>query len=239
MLEKNKLGVIIFSRFDSKRLYGKALTDIEGKCLLGRVIERCRLISEKHKIIVATSKRAIDDSIAKFAIRDGVEIYRGSCNDVYSRSIETCNKFNLDAFVRICGDRPFFDFNLVSKAINIFENSNYDLVTSMFPRTYPPGLTTEIINRNLLEKYNNLVKDKFDREHLTTFFYKNAKNIKIKNLQNIEYEKIKDIKLVVDNNIDLKRARWIALNENKRRDKLTISEIISLASEFDAHINVE
>ena len=239
MIEKDKMGVLIFARLDSKRLYGKALTDIEGKCLLERVIERCKLINGVEKIIVATSNRDVDDSIAEFSFSQGVEIFRGQCDDVYSRSIDACKKFNLDAFARICGDRPFFDFNLVSKAINIFKESNIDLVTTMFPRTYPPGLTTEIISRNLLEKFSKLVTDKFDREHLTTFFYKNSQGIKIKNINNDEYEKMKSIKLVVDNNIDLERARWVASNEKKSGRNLPIAEIINLASEFDARANVQ
>ena len=47
----NNIGAIIFSRFDSSRLYGKALIDIEGRCLLGRVIDRAKLIKDISKII--------------------------------------------------------------------------------------------------------------------------------------------------------------------------------------------
>ena len=50
-MEKYKLGAIIFSRLDSKRLFGKALIDIEGKCLLERVIQRTKQINGISKII--------------------------------------------------------------------------------------------------------------------------------------------------------------------------------------------
>ena len=39
-----KVGAIIFSRMDSKRLPGKALVEIEGRSMLGRVIDRAKRI---------------------------------------------------------------------------------------------------------------------------------------------------------------------------------------------------
>ena len=47
-------GVIIFSRMDSNRLPGKALIDICGRSLLGRVIDRAKNIKGAERIIVAT-----------------------------------------------------------------------------------------------------------------------------------------------------------------------------------------
>ena len=88
-------------------------------------------------------------------------------------------------------------------------------------------------------KFENIVKTKFDREHLTTFFYKNPENIKIQNIPNSNYEKIKFIRLVVDNELDLKRAKYIASYENKQSQEISIEKIISLALEFDTHSRVE
>ena len=239
-MERYKLGAIIFSRLDSKRLFGKALLDIEGKCLLERVILRTKNISGISKIIVATSDRDIDSPIAKFVSKKkDIQIFRGSCDDVFGRALEACKKFGLDGFARICGDRPFFDFELVSKGISIFRNSGSDIVTTMHPRSYPPGLTTEIISKELLMKFENIVKTKFDREHLTTFFYKNPENIKIQNIPNSNYEKIRSIRLVVDNESDLKRAKYIASHENKQLQEISIEKILSLALEFDTHSRVE
>lgn len=233
MLNKKKIGAIIFSRYDSNRLFGKALIEIEGRPLLGRVIDRTKLIKGIDQIVVATSKRKIDDEICEFAESEGIEIYRGSCNDVYKRSIEACEKFNFNFFARICGDRPFIDFDLITNSIKIFKKENYDLITTLFPRTYPPGLTIEIINSDLLKRYDKKISNSYDREHLTTFFYKHPDNIKIQNLSNNFYDRIKGIKLVVDTKEDLKRARWIAKNEDKNQKIQSIESIISLALRYE------
>ena len=232
MKRNYRIGAIIFSRFDSNRLFGKALIDIQGRSLLGRVIDRAKLIKGLNKIIVATSNREIDNQICEFVESEGLETFRGSCNEVYGRAIETCKKFNLDIFARICGDRPFFDFDLISKAIKISQQYNYDLVTTMYPRTYPPGLTTEIIKTDLLRNYDNQVSNPFDREHLTTYFYENPKNIKIKNLKNPYFEKTKNVSLVVDTFDDLKKATWIAKHKKAIGETDELDSILSLALNY-------
>ncbi len=227
------IGAIIFSRFDSSRLYGKALKEIEGRCLLGRVIDRTKFIKGISNIVVATSERQVDDPIYEFAIKEGIDTYRGSCNDVYRRALEACIKYKFDIFVRICGDRPFVDYELISKGIKIIKKSNVDIVTTMFPRTFPPGLTTEIIKKELLLRFEKIIINKFDREHLTTYFYKNPTNLKIKNIENPQYDLIKNIRLVVDNKDDLDRARWIAKQKNINTDVQEINSIIKLALSYE------
>ena len=63
----NDSGLIIFSRLDSSRLPQKALKKIGKKPLLEYVLERAKQVQGKKIIIIATTKRAIDDKIASFA----------------------------------------------------------------------------------------------------------------------------------------------------------------------------
>ena len=233
MVPKENIGAIIFSRFDSTRLYGKALIDIEGRCLLGRVIDRAKSIKGVSKIVVATSNRKIDDAIYRFALSENVSTFRGSSSDVFERALDTCNKYKFDIFARICGDRPFLDYELISEGIKIIKKRNLDLVTTMFPRTYPPGLTTEIIKKELLERFDKKVLNQFDREHLTTYFYKNPEDIKIINIENRNYESIKKIRLVVDNQDDLKRAKWIAKKIDIQRNIKDNHSVIKEALRYE------
>ena len=103
----------------SQRLPGKALLDIYGRCLLGRVIDRSKYIEGVDKLIIATSTDVEDDSIVKFAETEGIDVFRGSLDDVVGRALAACECFKLTQFARICGDRPFFDPELVSNLIQI------------------------------------------------------------------------------------------------------------------------
>jgi spore coat polysaccharide biosynthesis protein SpsF len=224
-------GVVIFSRMDSERLPGKAMIDISGRSLLGRVIDRAKHIKNVERIIVATSTRSIDDSITFFAESEGVDVFRGDVNDVAGRAVSACKAFGIDKFARICGDRPFFDPELVSRLLQIHNESNVDVVTTMFPRTYPPGLTTEIISTNALEFAISRTTKSEDREHVTNFFYRKPGLFKIQNVdapKNINFE---GVHLVVDNNYDLLRARWIASKIKTTENDL--KTIIDLAKEWE------
>jgi spore coat polysaccharide biosynthesis protein SpsF (cytidylyltransferase family) len=227
-------GLIIFSRFDSSRLPGKALVDISGRPLIGRVLDRCRLVSGFDKLLVATSDRAVDDPIAEFAYKENVALFRGDCNDVLGRAVGACQQYEVDTMVRICGDRPFLDPHLVSELLSIHAHSNFDLVTTMCPRTYPPGLTTEIISLKALIRCSKRATDPFDREHLTTYFYRNADDFSIKNIWPPKGKSLDGIKLVVDDAIDLARARFIAEHLSQNPDNYNDMEtILFLARQWD------
>ena len=225
-----QVGAIIFSRMTSERLPGKPLIEIAGRALLGRVIDRTRHINGIDKIVIATSVDSEDDEIDLFAKEEEIDVYRGSLEDVAGRAMETCNFFNLDAFARICGDRPFFDPELISSLIMTYNNIDVDVVTTTFPRTYPPGLTGEIINANALRFAITSMTDIEDKEHLTNYFYSHSSEFSIKNISapvDIDYS---DINLCVDNNKDLLRAEWIASHVNDNAQTYAkMSDVISLA----------
>jgi len=225
-------GVIIFSRMDSSRLPGKALIDISSRSLLGRVIDRAKKVKMVDSIIVATSSRSIDDPIVSFAESENVYVYRGSVDDVAGRALGACKVFGLTKFARICGDRPLFDPELVSQLIAMHDEMNIDIVTTMFPRTYPPGLTTEIISTDSLEFALSKTDDLTDREHVTNYFYRESQYFKIHNVDTPKGSNFDDVHLVVDNERDLERARWITSQiKSKNND---VNTIVSLAKIWES-----
>ena len=227
------IAALIFSRYSSQRLPGKALMDIYGRCLLGRVIDRTKLIKGIDKIIVATSSDESDDPIIKFLEREDVYIYRGSLDNVFSRALETCEAFNLKKFARICGDRPFFQPDIVSEFINIHKAEDLDVVTNTFPRTCPPGLSAEVISAVSLRSIAKHINKPHYKEHLTSYFYCHSHRFAIKNIPFRGNKDFQGINLCVDNQIDLDRARWIAKEMASRSLAYdNIREIISLAREW-------
>ena len=68
-------GAIIFSRYSSERLPGKALLDISGRCLLGRVIDRTKEIKGIKKSLLQLLHKS-DDQIEAFVQKEGVDIFR-------------------------------------------------------------------------------------------------------------------------------------------------------------------
>ena len=193
--------VAIQARTSSRRFKNKILHSFYGKLLIQHVLDKIKK-SKKVKIIVSTSKNKEDDKLVRFLMSKKIKYYRGSLNNVAKRLYDTAISEKQNFFLRISGDSPLIDFRLINKIINIFEkNKNFDLITNIFPRTFPSGQSVEIIRTNTLG--NNLkFFSKLDKEHVTTYFYKNSSKFKIKNFTNKKKNKIK--KLSIDTLNELK-----------------------------------
>ena len=69
-----KTGLIVLCRYNSSRLPGKILKEINGKPLLSYILERLKLSRQSDQIIVATSDQPTDDPIAEFCKKGPVNI---------------------------------------------------------------------------------------------------------------------------------------------------------------------
>ena len=87
-------------------------------------------------------------------------------------------------------------------------------MTNVFPRTYPKGLSFEIFKTYILKKNIKKYNQK-DKEHVTTFFYKNYKKFKILNIS--AKNKYKNINLCVDTKEDLNFLRKNYRNISRRK----------------------
>lgn len=144
-----KLGIIIFARTSSKRFPNKVIKKFLDKTLLEIVIIRTQLGAGKIPIIVNTSNEYSDNQIVKICKKKKIKYFRGDLNNVFKRTISCCKLFNLDAFVRVCADRPILDFKMMKKMIKIYLKKNYQIVTNQFPKEAPSGLACEIADTKI------------------------------------------------------------------------------------------
>lgn len=175
---------LVQARVTSKRLPGKMIKKINGNSILEILIDRLRLSKKISEIIILTSKNNSDNSIVQICKLKKIKFYRGPLNNVAKRFYEIVKKKNAKSFIRICGDSPLIDHNLIDKAISKFNIKKHDLLTNIFPRTYPKGQSIEIINSKTYKDYFSLFKKKNHKEHVTTYFYDNFKKFKIHKLKN-------------------------------------------------------
>ena len=175
---------IIQARYSSKRLPGKVLKKILGIAVLKRVVDQVKKSKKISKVIIATSKNKTDKKIINFCKKNKIHCISGSLNNVFKRFYSIIIHENCKSFVRISADSPLLDPSLIDKAVTLFNKKRYDIVTNVFPRTFPKGFSVEIVNSKLILDFLNKIKKKNHQEHLTSFFYDNYKNFKIKNFCN-------------------------------------------------------
>lgn len=179
-----RLGTLVFARFESSRLPGKALRQLGGMPLLERVIRRAQLLP--WPVFLATTDRKADESLAALAARLGVESFRGSADRVLERAVLAAEAFGLDAFVRLCGDRPLFPLDDLRRAADAMQDarghgptSAPDLVTTCLNQRCPRGLTTEIVRTGTLRRILDGVVSDAQQEHLTQYLYEHPADFHI------------------------------------------------------------
>lgn len=200
--------VIIQARTSSKRFPNKVLTKINKIPMITYVYNRVKKARRIKKIIIALSKNSSDTKLYNYCKKKNYIYFRGSLNNVLERYSKTIQKYKLKSFVRINGDSPCVDPKLIDYGVNLFKKKNCDLVTNVFPRSYPKGTSIEVVKSSLVHKLNKNKKlSAYNKEHITSYFYKNYKKFDIVNFKNKKnYSKYN---IAVDKKNDLKKIEKI------------------------------
>jgi spore coat polysaccharide biosynthesis protein SpsF len=231
MTARRRLGIVVFARWDSKRLPGKALLPICGRPMLGHVLARLRRVPKTPAIIVATSDRKLDDGIAAFSERERATCFRGDALDVTRRALDCANSFDLTDIARISGDSPFIDPDVVARVIAAHEAEHPDITTNVHPRTFPFGCSVEVIATSALARAFSLTSDGDDREHVTNYFYHSEEQFRIRNVA-AGHNRFLGVRLAVDTVEDLSRAEWIASRTKPSPVVASLDEIVALAKSW-------
>jgi spore coat polysaccharide biosynthesis protein SpsF len=221
-----QVGAIVQARMGSSRLPGKTLRPIHGRPLLEYVLQRVRQCASLGPLVVATSRRAEDDPIDAFCASHGVSCWRGDALDVAGRFDAVLARYPMDAFVRVCGDRPFLDQALIERAVRLFAEGACDIATNAWPATYPPGQTVEVVAAPLFrDTYPRFGQDG-DREHVTPFFYRHAADYRIVNFT--ADEDYRDVRLVVDTDDDVRIVEGIVDRMTREHWTYPVAEVARL-----------
>lgn len=173
------VGAIVQARMSSRRLPGKALREIEGKPLLGYLLDAMDHCPGVARTVVATSTDPSDDTLADFCRRRGVGCFRGALDDVAGRFLGAADEFGFPAFARLNGDSPLLDTRLVDRAVSLFQEKGAGLATNVRRRTFPKGQSVEVLSAEVFRKAYSKMTDAQEREHVTPHFYRNPGDYRI------------------------------------------------------------
>ena len=198
---------IIQCRFNSSRLPGKALLKLSGKEILSRCVSRVKSANLVSNVLVATSKNKTDIPIVEFCNSESLDVFLGSLNDVVQRLHDAAKFKNCQKFLRICGDSPLIDPQIIDHAISLSKASEFDLVTNVFPRTFPKGQSVEIIKTSVLDRILNENRSTSQMEHPTSFIYENFERFRICSFRS--GGDFANCNHSIDNESDLKSANMV------------------------------
>jgi spore coat polysaccharide biosynthesis protein SpsF len=196
-----KIGAVVQARMNSSRLPGKSLFTVAGKPMLEYLLGSLQQCSGLDSIILATSCDENDIAIADYCLKNNIICYRGSQENVASRFNEVISAHGIDSFVRLNGDSPMLDYRLIDKAVMLFLEGDYDLVTNVYPRTFPKGQSVEVVRSRVFQMVFPSMFEPSDLEHVTRYFYSRDGQFRIHNFESgNDYGKIN---LAIDTREDM------------------------------------
>lgn len=111
-----RIGIIIPARYESTRLPGKPLIDLEGKSMINRTWERCVEALSPEKVFIATDNELIKTHCLGFGAQ--VVMTSDNCLTGTDRIAEANEILNLDLIINVQGDEPIIDPVEICHVIN-------------------------------------------------------------------------------------------------------------------------
>lgn len=149
---------IIPARYQSTRLPGKPVVEIQGKTLIEHVYRRVEKAGSIEKILVATDDERIANAVRRFG--GDVVMTRTDHNSGTDRLAEAAQNLSPDALVvNVQGDEPLIEPEVIDRAVATAHLGDADMVTLM----------TRLTARNSIEDPNR-VKVVVDRKGFALYF---------------------------------------------------------------------
>ena len=206
-----KVLAIVQARNNSTRLPKKVLLKVNEIPLIEILLKRLSKSKFINRIVVATTSKTDDDSLCKTVSDLGFDFFRGNEIDVLDRYYQCSLLYSPDIIVRITGDCPLIDPEIVDQLISKLVDQNLDNCNNTYPATFPDGLDSEAFTFNTLEKAWQNTSDPYDREHVTPYMHSSG-------IFNVG---------TINNDVDLSYLRWTV------DEKVDFDVISSVLKEFN------
>ena len=164
-----KIVALLQARMGSTRLPNKVMKPIGSIPMIELLLSRLSMAKELDQIVVATSVDVRNQPLVEHVEKLGYACEQGSENDVMERFVQAARKHKADVVVRITGDCPLVDPELVDEVIRRFKSAGVDYFSNTNPPTYPDGLDIEVCTFRALEQASQETNKPFDREHVTPY----------------------------------------------------------------------
>ncbi len=171
---------IVQARMESTRLPGKVLKLILGRPMLEHIVQRLHWVPGVSEVVVATSDQPGDEPIRSFCRKGGIAWFAGSQSDVLDRFYQASVQYEGDPLIRITGDCPLVDPEVVGRLLQLYQTGNYDHVgvatgagaVFLDGGRFPDGLDAECFSFAALQRAWREAIEPTDREHVTPYIWR-------------------------------------------------------------------
>ena len=189
----------------STRFPGKILAPFNGQPMITRVLGQVSKAVPLDKVVVVTSQNISDDPLTAYLGSIGISVYRGPLENVFARFQGCLKQFPCDWIARVTADSPLWNPSVYSLMKDTFKDDGaIDVVTNVFPRTFPKGNSLEIVKASVLASVDVTNISQYFKEHVMPLFYSDPDKYKIVNIESNSGDQSK-LDYCVDTMDDLRR----------------------------------
>ena len=194
----------IQARMNSARFPGKVLAPFNGRPIITHVIERVAEVLPITHITVATSTEESDDPLVRYLQNIGILVHRGPLENVLARLQSCLKEYDCAWFFRISADSPLLNSRIVRTMLDYRYRSDVDLISNVFPRTFPKGHSVEMLSGGTFLSIDADHATAEEKEHVTKVYYNHPDKFRIINIASTEGD-LSHMNLAVDTTEDLQR----------------------------------
>ncbi len=197
--KKAKIAVIVAARMKSSRLKNKAILPVQDIPSIERCFENCLKFKFVDKVILATSTLKEDQILKDYTFRGKVKFWQGDPEDVISRYLGACKKYNIDIVIRLTGDCPVVSSEIseLLLASHFEQGADYTAANEC-----AVGSSCEIYNVEALKRIIFYLGKANYSEYMTWYLINNPEIFKI-NIVNLPDALVRNYRLTLDCKEDL------------------------------------
>lgn len=204
-----KVLCVIQARMNSSRLPGKVILPFAGSSIIEFIYNRVMKSNLVNKVVVGTSIESSDDVLVKLLKEKKINYFRGSLNDVLGRFSSISRKYKPDFIVRITGDCPLVDPQIIDICVKNSVRENHDYYRLLEP--YPDGLDVEVFNSSAMKIADKEATKDYEREHIGQYFLNNQDDFNLGGI-NLFESRHQHIRVTLDEEEDYQLLKQLENN---------------------------
>lgn len=203
---KTDRTVIVQCRLSSSRLPGKALMDLGGESVLGRVLASMHKVKADY-YYVATDEASYEKLLPVCKKYD-FECFAGSLEDVLLRFTSLLSTIKTKTVIRATADNPFLFYEAAEESACLFEEKNKGKEGCDY-LTYsglPHGSGVEVFSAEALLKAATETSEPYDHEHVGPALYNHKDRYKCEFIPAPRRYNYPELRTTIDTYSDYLRA---------------------------------
>ncbi|SMP67471.1 glycosyltransferase family protein [Anoxynatronum buryatiense] len=166
---------IVQARMASTRLPGKVLMELAGQPMILQTLQRLQASKYVDQLVLATSHLPQDDPLAEAVKQAGFQVFRGDETHVLRRYGDCSRHYGAKTVIRITGDCPFVDPQLVDYGILCHRMQELDYASVSSIR----GLDVEVVAATALYEAEEKADEPMYTEHVTSYLYTHPEQFRV------------------------------------------------------------